>query len=150
MQPIACVTGKKWRWYRTGTVVGKDKPHGKGPAEEAADAGPDWGVFIWWSRQRCEMAPSTHTEEITKLPVNTTDRPCHGWGGYSPKPHSWGPGSTQASSGEIYWRRSDNWNKSSSEYFVFPLPVSFHQCSIFVDSFITSTIQSYGAVQQHT
>jgi len=45
MQPIACVTGRKWRWCRTGTVIGRDKSHGKGPAEEASEADPDWGVL---------------------------------------------------------------------------------------------------------
>ena len=95
----------------------RNRFHGKGPTE----AGPEWGVPRWWSRQRCEIAPSTHTEEM-----NITDRPCHGWGGYSPNPHCWGLGSTHASLCEIYARQSDSWDKSTSEYFRFPLPVSFH------------------------
>ena len=41
MQQFGCVAGRKCRWCRTGTVVGRDRFHGKGSAEEAAEAGPD-------------------------------------------------------------------------------------------------------------
>jgi hypothetical protein len=57
-------------------------------------------------------------------------RPCNGSDGYSPASHRGGPGSIPGQSMWDLWWTKWHWDRFFSEYFGFPLSISFHRCSI--------------------
>jgi hypothetical protein len=57
---------------------------------------------------------------------------CHGWGSYSPASHFWGPGLYPGHSMWDLWWTKWYWDRFFSEFFGFPLLMSFHCCSPFL------------------
>jgi hypothetical protein len=61
--------------------------------------------------------------------TNSPDGPCHGSGRQSPASHCGGPGSRPGPSMWDLWWTKWHWDSFFSEFFGFPLSVSFHRRS---------------------
>jgi hypothetical protein len=68
--------------------------------------------------------------KIRPININLNKGPRHCSGGYSPASHRGGPGSIPGRSMWDLWWTKWHWDRFLSEYFGFPLSISFHRFSI--------------------